>query len=208
MSFMLTFLGPCRLTCWPKFKADDIARIKQQMGSRLLLPAPLYSSFSSQAMQCLEGSNIKITQSRKLWPLLVSGDLPFHLPKNERSDFSFIFNELSSSACCVILASSEAELEGIVQTSPLTVAVHENGEATTIWSWGRVNVTWPEVNWWPWPYEVMISIFLCVSTRGSRWCCYFCSNSVSSKVIGTKSLVLKSHHLDFLSSVASFFTWH
>ena len=40
----------------------------------------------------------------------------------------------------------------------------------TFWPWGHVKVMWPKVNWWPWPYEAMVYIFRCVSTRGSQWC--------------------------------------
>ena len=51
-----------------------------------------------------------------------------------------------------------------------------------------LKVTWPEVNHWPRPDAVIMCIFRCVSIRGSRWCCYFCSSTVSSKVIGKKKL--------------------
>lgn len=33
-----------------------------------------------------------------------------------------------------------------------------------------LEVTWPEVNLWPWPFEVNIYIIRCGLTRGSRWC--------------------------------------
>ena len=56
----------------------------------------------------------------------------------------------------------------------------------TFWPWGHVNVAWPEVNWIPWPYEVIIYIFRCVSTREYRWCHCHCSSLVIPKVIGKK----------------------
>ena len=53
-----------------------------------------------------------------------------------------------------------------------------------------------------------VSYRWCVSTRVSRWCCYFCSSLVSYKLLAKNSHVLKCRHFDFVTPVTSFFTWH
>ena len=63
------------------------------------------------------------------------------------------------------------------------------------WPWGYVEVTWPEVNLWPWPGEVIIYIFRCISMRGS------------DSTVTKNSVVLKYRYLDFLTPVTSFCTW-
>ena len=50
--------------------------------------------------------------------------------------------------------------------------------------WPRV--TWPEVKFRSSPFEVKTYIFRCVSTRGTRWCSNFRSNSLRSKIMGEK----------------------
>ena len=53
-----------------------------------------------------------------------------------------------------------------------------------------LKATRPEVNFWPWPFGVIWHIFLCVSTRGTRWRSNYCSRFLPSKVIGEKLFVL------------------
>ena len=60
---------------------------------------------------------------------------------------------------------------------------------------------------WLWTYKVSIYIFRCVSIRGSRWYCYFCSSMVGSKVVIKNSFVLHCRYFYFLTHVTSFLTW-
>ena len=68
-------------------------------------------------------------------------------------------------------------------------------------------VSWPEVNLWPWPDEVIIYISMLIDDRVLMFC-YFWSSMASSKVIGKKSfLVLKCRYFDLFTPVTSVFTW-
>ena len=58
------------------------------------------------------------------------------------------------------------------------------------------------------PDDVVIYIFWCVFIRGYRWNSYFCSSTISSKVIDKKTVVFKCHYFDlFLTLITSPLTW-
>ena len=46
----------------------------------------------------------------------------------------------------------------------------------------------PAVISWSWPFGVQINIFRILSTRGTRWCCWFSSSLISSKVTRKQTL--------------------
>ena len=75
----------------------------------------------------------------------------------------------------------------------------------TFWPWGHM--TWGQlVTLTLWGHHIYI--LWCVSTRGSRWYCYFFSSFIRSKVIG-KNTSLSSNvaTLTFFTPETSFLTW-
>ena len=75
-----------------------------------------------------------------------------------------------SPKCFLPIASHRKELQHRARSHCVyLIKTHRMIYLGTFWPWGHVKVTWPEFNWWPWPYEIMICIFRCVSKRGSRW---------------------------------------
>ena len=62
-----------------------------------------------------------------------------------------------------------------------------------ILGWPRdLDLTWPEVNFWPWPCEVKRYIFRTISTRVTQWCYRRVSIFISLKVIREKWLSPKT----------------
>ena len=70
-----------------------------------------------------------------------------------------------------------------------------------IWYWPDLDLTWPEVKFWTWPFKVKKYMFRIGTTRWTRWCHFYTRTSNVKKLL-MKTISVKNDNFHLMISGA------